>query len=59
MNDHERYMAMALEDARAAGRAGNRPIASLIEEKLRGQTTKDWLPEPGHLSLSPKAPKST
>jgi tRNA(adenine34) deaminase len=30
MNDHERYIAMALEDARAAGRAGNRPIASLI-----------------------------
>jgi tRNA(adenine34) deaminase len=31
MNEHERYIAMALEDARAAGRAGNRPIASLIE----------------------------
>ena len=30
MNDHERYIAMALDDARAAGRAGNRPIASLI-----------------------------
>ena len=30
MNDHERYMTMALEDARAAGRTGNRPIASLI-----------------------------
>ena len=30
MDEHERYMAMALDDARAAGRAGNRPIASLI-----------------------------
>ena len=30
MNEHEQYIAMALEDARAAGRAGNRPIASLI-----------------------------
>jgi tRNA(adenine34) deaminase len=30
MSEHERYIAMALDDARAAGRAGNRPIASLI-----------------------------
>lgn len=30
MNEHEQYMAMALEDARAAGRAGNRPVASII-----------------------------
>jgi len=30
MSEHERYMAMALEAARAAGRDGNRPIASII-----------------------------
>ena len=30
MNEHEKYIAMALDDARAAGRDGNRPIASLI-----------------------------
>jgi tRNA(Arg) A34 adenosine deaminase TadA len=30
MNEHEKYIAMALDDAREAGRAGNRPIASLI-----------------------------
>ena len=30
MSDHERHMTMALEAARAAGRAGNRPIASII-----------------------------
>jgi tRNA(Arg) A34 adenosine deaminase TadA len=30
MNEHEHYMAMALDAARAAGRAGNRPIASII-----------------------------
>ena len=30
MNEHERCMAAALEDARAAGRAGNRPVASII-----------------------------
>ena len=30
MNEHEQYMAKALDDARPAGRAGNRPIASLI-----------------------------
>ena len=29
-NEHERYMSMALEAARAAGEAGNRPIASII-----------------------------
>jgi tRNA(adenine34) deaminase len=28
--EHERYMSMALEAARAAGQAGNRPIASII-----------------------------
>jgi tRNA(Arg) A34 adenosine deaminase TadA len=30
MDEHEGYMSMALEAARAAGRAGNRPIASII-----------------------------
>ena len=30
MNEHERFMAKAIEDARAAGRAGNRPVASII-----------------------------
>jgi tRNA(adenine34) deaminase len=30
MTEHERYITMALDDARAAGREGNRPIASLI-----------------------------
>lgn len=30
MSEHERYMAMTPEAACAAGRAGNRPIASLI-----------------------------
>jgi tRNA(Arg) A34 adenosine deaminase TadA len=29
-NEHARYMSLALEAARAAGRAGNRPIASVI-----------------------------
>ena len=30
MNEHERYMAAAVEAARAAGRAGNRPVASTL-----------------------------
>ncbi|HEX9875667.1 MAG TPA: nucleoside deaminase, partial [Gammaproteobacteria bacterium] len=30
MNDHERYMSMALGAAREAGNKGNRPIASII-----------------------------
>lgn len=30
MNDHARYMTLALEDARRAAAAGNRPVAALI-----------------------------
>ena len=30
MDDHQHYMQLALEDARAAMRAGNRPIGSVI-----------------------------
>lgn len=30
MTEHVRYMSLALDAARAAGRAGNRPIASII-----------------------------
>jgi tRNA(adenine34) deaminase len=39
MSEHERYMAMALEAARAAGQAGNRPVASIIvrEGKILGR----------------------
>lgn len=33
MSEHERFMSMALDAARAAGRAGNRPIASIIVRK--------------------------
>jgi tRNA(Arg) A34 adenosine deaminase TadA len=38
-NEHARYMSLALEAARAAGRAGNRPIASVIvrEGEILGQ----------------------